>query len=90
MLAALMALGFMVLIYWFLAGRPRVGRLRGNRVYLRRGPGVGGLLAGLVAVLLVGSRVGGVGRFLWLVALLLVALAVLVGAGALAYRRSRR
>jgi hypothetical protein len=84
MLAVLMLLGFMGLIFWFLAGRPRAaGRFGGQRVYLRRGPGLGGIALAVIAVVYLSSHVGQVEMVLLLIGLT-------VGVGALAFGFARR
>jgi hypothetical protein len=89
-LSLLVVVGFLGLIYWFLAGRPHLGSRHGDRVYLRRRPGVRSLVAGAAGLLIVGSRVGAVEHLLLFGTLLLAALISLVVAASIVARRTRR
>jgi hypothetical protein len=84
MSATLILFGLTGLIYWLFAGRRQLRQgFGGQRVYLRRGPGLGGIALVIFAVIYLSSHAG-------LVEMALVLLGVTVGIGVLAVFLVRR
>ena len=85
MASFLILLGFMGLTYYWLFGRRRrlPGRFGGERVYPRRGPGMGGIALVVIAVIYLSSHVGQVEK-------VLLMFGVTVGVGVLAFGLARR
>jgi UDP-N-acetylmuramyl pentapeptide phosphotransferase/UDP-N-acetylglucosamine-1-phosphate transferase len=83
-MALLVTLAFIGLIYWFLADRPQVrGRFGSQRVYQRRGPGLGGIALVIFAVVYLSSHADQVETVLLMIG-------VTTGVGVLTFSLVRR
>lgn len=77
-MSALIALSFTALVLWFAFNRPglRTGGWNGQRVYLRRGPGLGGIALAVIAFVYMSDHTGDAMTLLVLIIAACAALAV--------------
>ena len=87
-MAVLIILAALVGIIWLAVDRPRVrGRLNGRTVYMRRGPGAGGIVALILMLPYLASRVA---QILTVALILSGVMGLLIGGVIVAMRLLRR